>query len=130
MLRRFRKIEVPTLWAFWSYDRFPYMLSGKVVEQLGDGRVKVEGYTGMIFKPLYMASGEAGARMNLEVRRVAAAYRIHQECARNGAGTAAFKHLELAGFPVGILGKLKRMGWQGSAYEELFDQQIRQERAI
>lgn len=118
------------LWAFWPYDRFPYLLSGEVVEQLPDGRVKVKGYTGMVFTPVYMASGAAGERMSREVRRVSAAYRIHEECARNGAGTAAYRHLELAGLPPGALGKLKRTGWQGSAYEELFEQQIKQERVV
>lgn len=120
----------PGLWAFWPYDRFPYLLAGEVLEQLPDGRVKVKGYSGMIFTPVYMASGRAGEKMALEVRRVSAAYRIHEECARNGAGNAAHRHLKAAGLPDGALGKLRQTGWQGSAYEELFAQQLGQERAL
>ncbi len=119
--------KTESLWAFWSYDRFPYMLAGEVSEQLADGRVKVKNYTGMIFTPVYMASGEAGVRMAREVRRVSNAYRVHEECARNGAGNAAHAHLRSVGFPEGALLRLQRTGWQGSAYEELFAQQIKRE---
>lgn len=116
------------LWAFWPYDRFPYLLSGKVTEQLEDGRVKVEGYTGMLFKPVFLSSGAAGEKLSREVRRVAEAYRIHEECARNGAGNAAHEHLLAAGLPPGALMKMKQTGWQGSAYEELFKRQLAGER--
>lgn len=115
------------LWAFWPYDQFPFLLSGEVVEQLEDGRVKVKGYTGMVFRPVYLASGAAGKRLDLELRRVRAAWAIHEECARNGAGNAAFAHLEAAGLPASALGKLKRTGWQGQAYEDLFRRQLAQE---
>lgn len=121
-------LEPLALWAFWPYDRFPYLLSGRVVEQLDDGRVKVEGYTGMVFRPAFLSSGAAGERLHREVRRVAAAWRIHEECARNGAGQAAHDHLLKAGLPAGALGKLVRTGWQGEAYQDLFRRQLEQER--
>lgn len=114
----------PKLWAFWPYDRFPYILAGEVLEQMPDGRVKVKGYSGMIFAPVYIASGRAGENMARELRRVSEAYRIHEECARNGAGNAAFAHLEAAGLPACALGKLKRTGWQGQAYEDLFRRKL------
>lgn len=116
------------LWAFWPYDRFPYLLSGKVTEQLEDGRVKVEGYTGMLFKPVFLSSGAAGEKLSREVRRVAEAYRTHEECARNGAGKVAREHLERAGLPAGVLGKLERTGFQGEAYQELFRRVLAGER--
>lgn len=116
------------LWAFWPYDRFPYLLSGKVTEQLDDGRVKVEGYTGMLFRPVFLSSGAAGEKLATEVRRVAEAYRTHEECARNGAGKVAREHLERAGLPAGALGKLERTGWQGEAYQELFRRVLAGER--
>lgn len=120
-------IKPLALWAFWPYDRFPYLLSGRVLEQTDEGKVKVEGYNGMVFRPVFLASGASGERLHNEVRRVAAAYRIHEECARNGAGNAAHEHLLKAGLPPGALMKLKQTGWQGSAYEELFRAQIKQE---
>lgn len=120
------RLEPLKLWAFWRYDRFPYVLSGVVEEQLEDGRVKVRGYTGMVFRPLYLASGAAGERLDREVRRVSAAYRIHEECARNGAGEVAAEMLEAAGLPVDGL-PLRRTGWQGSAYQDLFRKQVKQE---
>ncbi len=116
------------LWAFWPYDQFPFLLSGKVSEQLEDGRVKVEGYTGMVFRPVYLASGGAGERLDRELRRVREAYRIHEECARNGAGQVAQEHLVNAGLPREVLGKLVRTGWQGEAYQDLFRRQLREER--
>lgn len=116
------------LWAFWPYDRFLYLLSGRVSEQLEDGRVKVEGYTGMLFKPVYLASGAAGERLHREVGRVSAAYRIHEECARNGAGQVAAEVLGKAGLPPGALTKLVQTGWQGEAYQDLFRRQLREER--
>lgn len=116
------------LWAFWPYDRFPYLLSGRVKEQLDDGRVKVEGYTGMLFKPVYLASGAAGERLHREVGRVSAAYHIHEECARNGAGQVAAEVLGKAGLPPGALTKLIQTGWQGEAYQDLFRRQLREER--
>lgn len=132
MFRRMRAVAEPVpplaLWAFWPYDQFPFLLSGKVVSQLEDGRVKVEGYSGMVFKPVYLASGAAGERLHREVRRVRAAYQIHEECARNGAGQVAHEHLLAAGLPEGALGKLRRTGWQGEAYQDLFRRQLREER--
>lgn len=131
LFRRMRAVAEPVaplaLWAFWPYDQFPFLLSGKVVEQLDDGRVKVEGYTGMVFRPVYLASGGAGERLHRELRRVRAAYQIHEECARNGAGVVAHEHLARAGLPKEVLGKLVRTGWQGEAYQDLFRRQVAQE---
>jgi hypothetical protein len=128
---RFRKADAPPrLWAFWSYDQFPYLLAGEVLDQTPDGQVKVKGYGGMTFTPVYMASGRAGEKMALEVRCMSAAYRRHVGLARNAAGNAAHHHLSAAGFPEGALSKLRRTGWQSSAYEELFEQQLRQEQTL
>ena len=120
-------LEPLALWAFWPYDCFPYLLSGRVLEQTDEGKVRVEGYTGMVFKPVFLASGASGERLHREVRRVAAAYRIHEECARNGAGQVAHEHLLAAGLPPGALMKLQRTGWQGEAYQDLFRRQLGQE---
>lgn len=70
---RFRKADVPPpgLWAFCPLDQFPFLLSGEVLEQLADGRVRVKGYAGMVFWPVYLASGAAGKRLDRELRQLA-----------------------------------------------------------
>ena len=59
------------VWAFCPLDQFPFLLSGELVEQLDDGRVRVKGYTGMVFWPVYLASGAAGKRLDRELRQLA-----------------------------------------------------------
>ena len=108
------------LWTCWSYDKFPYLLSGKVKNQLLDGWVEVEGYSGMKFKPLYMATGAAGKKMDQEIKHIRSTYRLHQELARNAAGQVAKSYLKNAGIPEQILHKLTKSGFQGMAYQELF----------
>lgn len=59
------------VWAFCPLDQFPFLLSGELVEQLDDGRVRVKGYAGMVFWPVYLASGAAGKRLDRELRQLA-----------------------------------------------------------
>lgn len=48
-------------YAFWEYDKFPYVLSGKVVGRADSaGRVAVEGYDGLRFLPLRIVIGTEG----------------------------------------------------------------------
>jgi len=113
------------LWAFWKYDAYPFFLSEIVLEQDDKGRVKVQGYSGW-FRPFYLARGKHGEEIHKLGKRLRAAYRIHQECARNAAGNVAAMVLRDAGLPITTLG-LERTGWQGEAYRELFEEQLKQE---
>lgn len=116
----------PANWAFWKYDQFPYFLSAKVRVQHPEGQVEVEGYSGMRFRPFYMATGQHGEDLHKLGKRLSAAYRIHQECARNAAGNYADELLTAAGLPTSGLG-LRRTGWQGDAYKDIFKRQMEQE---
>lgn len=49
------------LYAFWSYDLFPYYLGGEVAEILGDGYVQIVGYgMGQKFRPVNILPYEDG----------------------------------------------------------------------
>ena len=48
------------LYAFWDYDLCPYMLGGVVKELTLSGRVRVEGYDGLAFKPIAILPEKAG----------------------------------------------------------------------
>ena len=48
-------------YAVWEYDQFPFVLCGKVIgKDDSEGRVAVEGYDGMRFKPLRVVTGADG----------------------------------------------------------------------
>ena len=53
--------------AFWKYDQFPYMLSGKIKHFKDDGTVYIEAYKGS-FKPVIIlplsAREELSKRLN------------------------------------------------------------------
>lgn len=117
----------PTLWAFWKYDRFPGFRSGKVVEQRSDGKVKVEGYSNMVFPIFYLASGEHGENLHKLGQKLSEAYRIHEQCLRNSAGRVAARELTNAGLPIASL-NLEQTGWHGEAYETLFRKQLELEK--
>jgi hypothetical protein len=38
--------------AVWKYDLYPYYLCGVIEDYVANGRVKVKGYGGYIFKPI------------------------------------------------------------------------------
>ncbi len=119
--------EPAEFWAFWSYDRFPYVLSGKVSTFLPDGRVKVLAYTGMTFTPLYLARGDHGARLHRKLHRLRAAWQVHEEFSRNAARVVAAEALADDYFPP-IPALSGGTGWIGDAYVELFRRQLEQEK--
>lgn len=49
--------------AFWSYEKFPYLLHANVIEEAPEGRVKVEGYGSMQVKPKYLLPRAHGAKV-------------------------------------------------------------------
>jgi hypothetical protein len=116
----------PDLWAFWKHGVYPYFLSGRVVEQDERGRVKVDGYSSW-FNPFYIVLGARGEDIHKLGKRLRSAYKIHEECARNAAGTVGERLLREAGLPVAGL-HLSRTGWQGEAYRNLFEKQLKLEK--
>ena len=63
------KIKKQTLYAFWDYDVCPYMIGGEVKEIRPNGRVVVQGYMGMSFKPLAILPDEAGLDALKKIRK-------------------------------------------------------------
>lgn len=54
--------RVTGLFAFWTYDTFPYVLGGPVMSMNDSGRIQAETYGGSVFVPLKIlprAVGEA-----------------------------------------------------------------------
>lgn len=39
------------LYAFWEYDKFPYVLGAEIQETLGNGKILTKKYPGFSFKP-------------------------------------------------------------------------------
>jgi hypothetical protein len=62
------------LYAFWRYDRFPYLLGSEVDKVLDSGAVKVKGYGGACFKPVKILPLDAGKEMHEELERLERAY--------------------------------------------------------
>jgi len=52
-------------YAFWRYDKFPYVLGGIVTETYSNGNVEIQGYgTGTTgFKPIMVVSEERGKQI-------------------------------------------------------------------
>lgn len=77
----------PGDWAFWSYDRFPYVLSGQIKEVRKDGVVFCTTYDGMGFRPFHTERGEEGMFMHnalqrLEAKMNEAKRNVHDDMAR------------------------------------------------
>lgn len=62
------------LYAFWKYDRFPYLLGGLIVDFKDDGFVTVEGYRGMKFKPIKILPFDAGKALQAKLDALEQAY--------------------------------------------------------
>lgn len=56
--------ETTTFVAFWKYDIFPYVLSGTVKVFREDEYVEVEGYPGMVFKPILVLPQDIGMELH------------------------------------------------------------------
>jgi len=62
------------LYAFWDYDLCPYMLGGVVTMFTLSGKVRVEGYDGMAFKPIAILPEKAGHDALQILREIRYAY--------------------------------------------------------
>jgi hypothetical protein len=70
--------EPKTIWAFWSYDLFPFLLSGLVKKRTvseGHGRrlVYVQAYQGW-FNPEFELEGEEGEKLHKELEALEVEY--------------------------------------------------------
>ena len=52
-----------TLYAFWKYDQFPYVLGGTVTKMNGDGSVQIKEYGNSSFNPVKILPLEDGKKM-------------------------------------------------------------------
>lgn len=69
-----------TLFAFWRYDAFPYVLGAEILEMGDDGFVSARGFTGMRFKPIKILPLKAGVFLKQKLDELRTAERAaHQE---------------------------------------------------
>ncbi len=55
------QLTVTRLYAFWTYDSYPYLLGGEVTKMLPNGMVEVKGYgRGFAFVPVKLLPLETG----------------------------------------------------------------------
>ena len=82
MKTREEKAEAPaygSLYAFWKYDQFPYVLGGEVLTFLKNGGVTVRGYTGELFTPIKIVPWAAGVELHAMLNEVKEEYRQAQQ---------------------------------------------------
>lgn len=61
-------VPLPQLYAFWRYDRFPYVLGGEIVRWREDGAVETKGFgPGQWFHPIKILPVEAGKKLRAEL---------------------------------------------------------------
>ena len=59
------------LFAFWKYDKFPYVLGGTVTKMRNDGYVEtVEFGVGYAFKPVKILPLEAGKQLLMQLNQL------------------------------------------------------------
>ena len=66
------------LYAFWSYDQYPYCLWGKIDKFKGD-RVYIESYQGW-FKPFKILEGEEGTLLISKLSNLEVIKKVDVEC--------------------------------------------------
>ena len=49
--------------AFWEYDQFPYLIGSEILKMLENGKVKVKGYPGYAFTPVFIVPIETGKKI-------------------------------------------------------------------
>ena len=67
------------LYAFWRYDRYPFVLGGPIMKIGDGGEVYPEGYEGCRFKPIKILPLDAGVRLHQQIRALADRYNVELE---------------------------------------------------
>lgn len=66
-------------YAFWEYDQFPFVLSGRAVDRTDKrGYIQVEGYDGLRFKPLRVIAGSRGRDLSEQLSQLRDDFRAEQ----------------------------------------------------
>lgn len=74
MTREHTRID-GTLFAFWHYDSFPFVLGGTVMRMAGDGSVEIKEYgTGGWFKPFKILPFEEGKALQAKLKALEAEF--------------------------------------------------------
>jgi hypothetical protein len=68
-----------SLYAFWKYDQFPYVMGGPVGTFLKNGGVTVRGYPGELFTPIKIVPWAAGVELHAMLNEVKEEYRQAQQ---------------------------------------------------
>ncbi len=69
------------LYAFWSYDLFPYVLGGEIKDMREDGLVLIEAYHSW-FKPILILPFEKGQKIREELKKIERSYKNEIEKVR------------------------------------------------
>lgn len=75
----------PLLYAFWKFEQPPYCLGGGINTIRDDGRVTVDGYGVMAFKPFLIVPYDAGLKIADKLEGIARDYgdevaALHEKC--------------------------------------------------
>lgn len=71
-------VEPTRLTAFWRYDRFPFVLSGTVIDVDKNGFVKTKEYDTMRFRAISALPGEIGVATAEKLKKLGAEYEQEQ----------------------------------------------------
>lgn len=66
-------------YAFWSHDAFPYVLGGRVVAVRPSGRVEIDGWSNMVFRPVANTTIVTGTALRAAIERITGAYDAERE---------------------------------------------------
>lgn len=55
------------IWAFWEYDRYPYLLSGPVKRITDEGYATVDNYGGATFRHNFVLNAKQGKSLQFEL---------------------------------------------------------------
>lgn len=61
---------VEGLYAFWSYDLFPFCCGGTVMAMNGEGHAQIIEYQGGIVRPIKVLPLEAGKKLHEKIKQV------------------------------------------------------------
>ena len=79
MLREAMTEDDYSLYAFWKYDQFPYVLGGRVRTFLENGDVTVRGYDGMSYTPIKVVPWSMGVEIHAMLNELNEEYRQAQQ---------------------------------------------------
>lgn len=89
--------SVEKLYAFWSYDTYPYFLCGTITKMNDDGLVSIKEFGGARFKPVLILPVNAGKRLKEKLAFLEKTYRDDMKILQKTAEERLLNHIpELA----------------------------------